>query len=139
MLPIELVIKERPEMSLWDRSRFKPMAAVWDEGSPWFADPWGAVLPHLVTQETVICIYRSKTSLFRGVSAARPAGRTKPLQLQCPGASMDLPRSVPCAGSMSTSWETSLQGRGNQKPDLSRGDTQAHSSSEGKCKDLCQV
>ena len=137
MLSIELVIKERPEMSLWDGSRLKPMAAVWNEGSSWFAVPWGATLPHLVTWETVIYIYRSKISVFLGVSGACPAGRTKPPQLQHPSASVDLPRSAPCAGSMSTSQESSPTRA--KKPDLSRGDTQVHSSSEGKCKDLRQV
>lgn len=48
------------------------MAAVRDEGSSWFAAPRGAILPPLVTQETVICICGSKISLFLGVSGARP-------------------------------------------------------------------
>lgn len=121
-------------MSLWGGSKCEPMAAVWDEGSSWFSASWGAVLPPLLPRETVISVHRRKISLFLGVSGARPAGTMKPPQLQQPGASMDLPGSVPQAGSMNTS--PPMRAR---KPDVSWGDTQVHGSSTGKCKHLHQI
>lgn len=42
------------------------------------------------SRDTVICIHRSKISLFLGVSGAHSANTMKPPQLQHSGASMDL-------------------------------------------------